>query len=77
MLKQLQDKTDEEIAATLTGRKITFSREIAEAEETSHVRSVDEVYNGVDGEKCVRFVSPTGWRFIRLADIIKISRKTY
>lgn len=77
MLKQLQDKTDEEIVAALTGRKITFSREIAEAEETSHVRSVGKVYNEDSGDKCVRFVSPTGWRFIRLADIIKISRKTY
>lgn len=73
----LEEKTEEEITELITGKKITFIRKIATAEETVHVRSSVSVYTEGSGERCVRFVSPEGWRFIGLADIIKIGKKTY
>lgn len=76
-MKDLSALTDEEVVEAIVGRKITFVRELAQSEDTSFVRSKAEVYNGTNGERCVRYVSPEGWRFIRVSDIVRISRKTY
>lgn len=73
-MKDLSKLTDEEIIEYLKGKRIVVVNEAIQHEEEIIVRSDSKVEPQISG-RVIKFLSPSGWRFINLNQIKTVGRK--
>lgn len=73
-MKDLSNLTDEEIIEYLKGKRIVVVNEAIKHEEEIIVRSDSKVEPQISGG-VIKFLSPSGWRFINLNQIKTVGRK--
>lgn len=73
-MKDLSKLTDEEIIEYLKGKRIVVVNEAIQHEEEIIVRSDSKVEPQISGG-VIKFLSPSGWRFINLNHIKTVGRK--
>lgn len=73
-MKDLSKLTDEEIIEYLKGKRIVVVNEAIQHEEEIIVRSDSKVEPQIAGG-VIKFLSPSGWRFINLNHITTVGRK--
>ncbi|ABF57531.1 gp81 [Corynebacterium phage P1201] len=73
-MKDLSKLTDEEIIEYLKGKRIVVVNEAIQHEEEIIVRSDSKVEPQISGG-VIKFLSPSGWRFINLNQIKTVGRK--
>lgn len=73
-MKDLGKLSDDEIVEYLTGKRVTVVNSISQSEEEVAIRSDARVAPQLEGG-VLKFLSPSGWRFISIANIKSVSRK--
>lgn len=73
-MKDLSKLTDEETIDYLKGKRIVVVNSESEHEEEIIVRSDSKIEPQISGG-IIKFLSPSGWRFIKLNQIKTVGRK--